>query len=462
MLGSFVGVRFRGEIHGTETTGHMNRILLTLAAAVVLPASGFCAEANWPQFRGLSAGVVEDAILPDAWSTTKNVAWAVEIPGRGWSSPIVWGERVFVTSAVSEADTETPKKGLYLGGNRDKPSDKTHRWMIYCIDLTTGKILWERLAHAGVPHHPLHIKNSYASETPVTDGQQVYAYFGNVGLYCYDMEGEPLWSKDLGSFKIRYNWGTASSPVLYEDKLFIQNDNDQQSFLIALDKKTGEQIWRVERDEKSNWATPYIWRNDQRTELITCGTGKVRSYGLDGKLLWELGGMSPIVIPTPLAGHGLLYVTSGYVGDKKRPIFAIRPGARGDISLRSGQSSNQYIAWCRPQGGPYNPSPIVYGDYLYVLYDRGLLSCYDARTGAEVYSRQRIAAGATAFTASPWANNGKLFCLSEDGDTFVIRAGPEFKVLGRNALNEMCMATPAAVRGSLIIRTLTKLYRIGN
>ncbi len=440
----------------------MNQILLTVAAAILLPASGARAQANWTQFRGSSAGVVEDVVLPDSWSTTENVAWTVEIPGRGWSSPIVWGERIFLTSAVSEADAEAPKKGLYLGGNRDKPSEKPHRWMVYCIDLATGKILWERLAHAGVPRHPLHIKNTYASETPVTDGQRVYAYFGNVGLYCYGMDGEPLWSKDLGSLKIRYNWGTAASPVLYEDKLFVQNDNDEQSFLVALDKKMGEQIWRVERDEKSNWATPYIWRNDQRTELITCGTGKVRSYDLDGRLLWELGGMSNIVIPTPLAEHGLLYVTSGYVGDKKRPLFAIRPGAQGDISLKDDQSSNQYIAWYQKQGGPYNPSPIVYGDYLYVLYDRGLLSCYDARTGDEVYSQQRIAAGARAFTASPWANDGKLFCLSEDGDTFVIQAGPEFKLLGRNALDEMCMATPAAVRGSLIIRTLTKLYRIRN
>jgi outer membrane protein assembly factor BamB len=194
--------------------------------------------------------------------------------------------------------------------------------------------------------------------------------------------------------------------------------------------------------------------------LITSGTGKVRSYDLDGKLLWELGGMSNIAIPTPFSEHDLLYITSGYVGDKKRPLFAIRPGAQDDISLEDDQSSNQYIVWCQKQGGPYNPTPIVYGDYLYVLYDRGTLNCYDARTGDEIYSKKKIAAGANAFTSSPWANDGKLFCLSEDGDTFVIQAGKDFKVLGCNKLNEMCMATPAAVRGSLIIRTLSKLYRI--
>ena len=439
----------------------MNQVFVVVAAAVTFLAPAVYAQVNWPQFRGPSAGFVEDVILPDTWSTTENIVWKTEIPGRAWSSPIVWGERIFVTSAVSEGDDEMPTKGLYLGGNREKPSDKTHRWMVYCIDMGSGEILWEQVAHRAVPRHPLHIKNTHASETPVTDGQRVYAYFGNVGLYCYDLDGKQLWSKEFASFKIRYNWGTAASPVLYDDKLFIQNDNDEQSFLVAMDKKTGEQIWRVQRDEKSNWATPYIWQNDQRTELITCGTGKIRSYDLEGKLLWELGGMSNIVIPTPLAKHGLLYVTSGYVGDKKRPLFAIRPGAEGDITLAENQAGSQYVAWCDKQGGPYNPSPIVYGDYLYVLYDRGFLSCYDAKTGDEVYSRQRIAAGATAFTASPWANDGKIFCLSEDGDTFIIQAGPEFKVLGKNALNEMCMATPAAIRGSLIIRTLSKLYRIG-
>jgi outer membrane protein assembly factor BamB len=438
----------------------MYRILLVMLTASFLLASDTLAEANWPQFRGASAGVVEDGILPTTWSTTENVAWTLEIPGRAWSSPIVWGDRVFVTSAVGGTDAEKPKKGLYFGGERDKPSDKIHRWMVYCIDFNSGKILWEKLAHQAVPKHSLHIKNTYASETPVTDGQRVYAYFGNYGLFCYDLDGRELWSKQFGSFKTRYNWGTAASPVLYKDRLYIVNDNDEQSFLIALDKKTGEQIWRVDRDEKSNWATPYIWENKQRTELITCGTGKVRSYDLDGKLLWELGGMSAIAIPTPFAEHGLLYITSGYVGDKKRPLFAIRPGARGDITLKDDQDSNQYIAWCQKQGGPYNPSPIVYGDYFYVLLDRGMLSCYDARTGSEIYSKKRIAAGANMFTSSPWANDGKIFCLSEDGDAFVIQAGTEFKVLGSSKLDEMCMATPAAVRGSLIIRTISKLYRI--
>jgi outer membrane protein assembly factor BamB len=241
--------------------------------------------------------------------------------------------------------------------------------------------------------------------------------------------------------------------------VFVVNDNDEKSFAVALDAKTGRQLWRVERDEKSNWATPYIWQNDQRTELITCGTKRVRSYDLDGKLLWELGGMSTIVIPTPFSKFGLLYVCSGYVGDKMRPVFAIKPGASGDISLKPGETNNAFIAWYQPVAAPYNPSPLIYGDNFYVLFDFGFLSCHDAHTGRPIYDKQRIRPeGNAAFTASPWAANGKIFALSEDGDTYVFAAGPEYKLLHKNSLDEMCMATPAIAGDRLLIRTLTKLY----
>jgi outer membrane protein assembly factor BamB len=423
------------------------------------------AQPNWPQFRGPHAGVVEDQVLPATWSPTENIAWAVEIPGRGWSSPIAWGDRIFVTTAVPEGDTEMPKKGLYLGGDRSIASDKVHQWKVYCLDANSGKVRWETVAHRGVPPYALHIKNSHASETPVTDGQRVYAYFGNVGLFCYDLDGQPLWSKKWGPFKTRANWGMAASPVLHEGRLYVINDNEEQSFLVALDARTGEQIWCVDRAEKSNWATPCLWQNDRRTELITSGTGKVRSYDLAGKLLWELPGTTKIAIPTPFAAEGLLYVTGGFVADRVRPLYAIRPGAAGDIALADDQSSNEAIVWCQRQAGPYNPTPIAYRGYVYVLYDRGTLSCFDAKTGKPVYNGLRIAPGANAFTVSPWANNGKLFCLSEDGDTFVIKAGPleaedALPVVGCNKLQEMCMATPAALQGRLLIRTLSRLYCI--
>lgn len=416
---------------------------------------------NWPQFRGPDAsGVCANSALPDTWSVVDGVEWKTPIPGRGWSSPIVWGKRIFVTTAIKEGgEVEPVKKGLYFGGNRPAPTE-VHRFLVYCLDLNSGKIVWGKEVHRGVPQHGHHLKNTLASETPVTDGERVYAYFGNVGLFCFDFAGAELWSKQWESVPTRFGWGTAASPVLHGERIYVVNDNDQQSFLVALDKKTGKQIWRVARDEKSNWATPYVWENEKRTEIVTPGTGKIRSYDLDGQLLWELGGMSSITIPTPFTEHGLLYVTSGYVLDRRKPLFAIRPGAVGDISLEDDQLGNEYVAWCQKQAGPYNPSPIVYGDYLYVLYDMGLFACYDAKTGDEVYGRRRIGPGARAFTASLWAYHGKLFCLSEEGDTFVIKAGPEFKLLGKNSLGELCMATPAIVSDGLIIRTESHLLRI--
>jgi outer membrane protein assembly factor BamB len=424
-------------------------------------ASVALAEANWPSFRGPSCGVVDDAVLPVSWSTTENVAWTVDVPGKGWSCPVVWDDKVFLTTVVSEGDVEASRKGLYLGGDRDMASGATHHWVVFCFDWASGRTLWQKAVHSGKPAQPVHIKNTYASETPVADGHRLYVYFGNVGVFCFDLDGEELWRKRLDPVKMRNNWGTAASPVLHGDQLFLVNDNDEASYLLALDAKTGEQRFRVGRDEKSNWVTPFVWENAQRTELVTCGTGKVRSYDLDGKLLWELGPMSVIAIPTPVARNGLLYLCSGFVADRRhRPIYAVRPGASGDLSPKKGTPPSEHLAWYHEFGGPYNPSPIAYGDHLYILYDRGMVSCYDARTGKPVYEQQRLADDARAFTASPWANDGKLFFLSEDGDTFVVQAGPEYKVLSRNALGEMCMATPAALRGSILIRTLTRLYRI--
>ena len=423
---------------------------------------GFAVAENWPQFRGPGArGVAEDPELPDSWSTTSSVNWKVDIPGDGWSSPVVWGNRIFVTSVIRDGQTEEPRKGLYFGGNRTEiPADK-HYWMVYCVDWETGEIVWKREAYQGRPQGSHHLKNTYASETPVTDGERVYAYFGNLGVFCYDMMGKLLWSKPSKPFKTRYGWGTAASPVIHQDRLYIVNDNDDQSFIVARDKRTGDELWRVDRDEGSNWATPLIWENELRTEIVAPGTNKVRSYDLEGTLLWEFAGMSSITIPTPFSAFGLLYISSGYVGDQLRPVYAVRPGASGDISLEQGETSSEFIVWSHSQAGPYNPSPLVYGDYYYTLLDRGFLTCHKARTGELVYDKVRIERGAGAFTSSPWAYNGKIFCLSEDGDTFVIEAGPEFKLIGKNSLDEMCMATPAISKGSLIVRTASQLYRIG-
>jgi outer membrane protein assembly factor BamB len=420
------------------------------------------AQDNWPQFRGPhSAGVASSADLPTVWGSSQGVRWKATLPGVAWSSPVIWGDRIFVTSAQSDIPQEAPKKGLYFGGDRLQPRDTNYRWELACINIDSGQLMWQRLARQGKPTSAIHIKNSYASETPVTDGERVYAYFGAAGLYAFDLEGKLIWEKDLGSYKTRFGWGTASSPVLDGDRLFVLNDNEEQSFVMALDKKTGKELWRVARDEKSSWSTPFIWRNRLRTEIITCATKRVRSYDPEsGKLLWELGGMSVICSPTPVATEDMLFVSSGYIMDQKRPLFAIKPGAAGDISLGDNETSNASIAWCQKLGGPYIPSPVLLDGRIYVLYDRGFFACFDAKSGVPVYDKQRIDPGATAFTASPWAYGNKIFCLSEDGDTFVIEAGPEYKLVGKNSLDELFMASPAISRDRLFLRGVDHLYCI--
>ncbi len=430
-------------------------------AILTIAAAGYGANNNWPQFRGPgSTGVIEDdPRLPDTWSQTENVAWKTEVPGMGWSSPVVWGDRIFLTSVSAAGAIEAPKKGLYFGGER-KVTPVEHRWIVYALDLKTGKVVWQNEVFKAVPAFTRHLKNSYASETPVTDGEHVYVYFGQVGLFCFDMKGKPVWNKKFDQVNTRYGWGTAASPVLHQGRLYLINDNDDKSYFMALDKKTGNVLWKVDRDEKTNWATPYVWENAKRTEIITPGTDKTRSYDLDGKLLWEFKGMSSIVIPTPFSKFGMLYLASGYVGDQNRPVYVVKPGASGDITMPKGQTSSEFVAWYLPQGGPYNPSPIIYGDIYYTLYDRGFLTAHDAKTGKEIYGKQRIDQATNAFTASPWAYNGKLFALSEDGDTYVMQPGTEFKVLRKNSLDEMSMATPAIANGNLIIRTASKVYCI--
>jgi outer membrane protein assembly factor BamB len=428
---------------------------------VVLVSSVWGARAdNWPQFRGANAaGVSGEGGLPAEWAADKNIRWKVPIPGVAWSSPIVWGDRVFVTTAASEKEPERPRPGLYFGGERPKPPDASFRWEVICLDAATGKMLWRKTAREGKPNTPVHLKNTYASETPVTDGARVYAYFGSAGLYCYDFAGELLWQKDLGTFKTRFGWGTASSPTIDADRLYVQCDSETDSFLVALDKQTGREVWRVPRDEKSSWSSPFLWQTKPRSELVTCGTNRVRAYDpASGKLLWELAGMSSIVSPTPFAANDLLYVSSGYVMDSKKPLFAIRPGGSGDLSLAGDATSNASIAWCQKQAGPYIPSPLVIGDYVYVLYDMGFFACYHARTGEPVYGKQRL--DSRNFTASPWSYGGKIFCLAEDGTAHVLQAGPEFKVLSKNSIPDMFMASPAIANGSLFLRSIGHLYCI--
>ena len=457
--------------HATTVT-----VLLTLLLSI---ATDGVAQ-QWPKFRGVNAGnIADDPALPDTWSETENVAWKIDIPGLSWSSPVVWDDHIFVTTAISAASDEEvqPIPGLYDPGehNGAVPAAGEHRWVVYDIDFETGAVRWARELHREVPTITRHLKNSYASETPVTDGERLYVYFGAIGMVAaLDFDGEVLWTKDTGTFNTMQAMATASSPALHEDRLYVLNDNTTQSFLTALDTATGEEVWRVDRQEGGQtWATPLVWENRLRTEIVTAASSRVRSYDLDGGLLWELGGMSLLTTPSPFTSHGLVYISSGYPGGALRPVYAIQPGAAGDISvyqevasgLQEGfpgtraYSQDDHVVWSYPLLGTYNTTALVYGDIYYTLLDRGFLTAHDAATGEEIYGRQRLEIG-NGFTASPWGYNGKIFLLSEDGDTFVVKAGPEFEILHKNSLSEMSLATPAVARGSLILRTQSKLYRI--
>jgi hypothetical protein len=427
-------------------------VLLVLMALMQSSAH----EPEWPQFRGPGAnGVSEVRGAPLQWSSTEHLVWKADVPGLGWSSPVVAGKKIFLTSVLRDGGDEEPQMGLYLGKSR--PGTSRH-WDALCYDLDSGRLLWQQELKKG-DAGAIHLKNSYASATPVTDGERLYVWFGDAGLYCLDLKGKVLWSAPaLGGFKTRNDWGSGASPVLSGDRLFLVNDNEEHSFVVALDKVTGRELWRRNREKETNWSTPFVWKNESRTELVVSATSRVVSYDLDGNELWSLRGMSSITIPTPFSAHGLLYVASGYFQDSKRPVYAIRPGGSGDLLSESSKST---VAWSLPAAAPYNPTPIVYGDQIYVLLDQGFLASYDARTGAEVYGKQRIDKGSGNFTSSPWACDGKIYCLSEKGETFVIQAGPTYKVLAKNPLQEACLSTPAIVGRTFILRTGKKLYRIG-
>lgn len=478
----------------------MNRILFTITLGMVAVAA--VGAADWPQFRGVGTGVSTETKLPSEWTAGQNVAWQVTVPGVAWSCPIVVGDKVIVTSAVAPGQPKPRGGGGFggggppggggfqpgggrPGGGRGAGPDKEYTWNVVCLDRATGKAVWSATAAVGKPKYGTHGSNTFASETPASDGERVFSYFGANGVViAHDLAGKELWKKEVGVYPMQNGWGCSSSPVVYDGKVFVQCDNEEKSFLVAFDAKTGDEKWRVSRTERTNWSTPYIWKTKDRTDLVVGGSGKVRGYNpADGKVVWELAVGGGQANASPTGDDERLYFGTGMGGGRPaggapggggRPggggagggvgmgtLFAIKAGATGDISLKAGETSNAGVAWAAPRAAPGAASPVVYDGYVYTLERQGgQVSCFDAKTGQPAYSKERIP-NAKAFWASPWAHGGQIFCLDEDGVTHVIKAGPTFEVVRKNTLGkDVFWSSPAVAGGTVILRGVDGLFCI--
>jgi outer membrane protein assembly factor BamB len=442
------------------------------AVAVVAVATGAMAgeprpAAHWPSFRGPHAtGIAEGFALPTTWDvpSSKEVSWKTPLPGLGHSSPVIWGDRVFVTTAIGGTADPELKVGMY--GDVTPAEDQTvHQFKVLALDRRTGAILWERTAHQGVPRTKRHPKSSHANATPATDGRHLAVFFGSEGLYVYDLDGRLLWKKDLGVLEAAFfampeaHWGFASSPIIHDGAVIVLADVLNGSFLAAFDVDDGAELWRARREGVPTWGTPTIHADASRAQVIVNGFRHIGGYDAKtGRSLWRLSGGGDIPVPTPFVAQGLIFVSGAHGGPA--PLFAIRTSAEGDISLGPGESSNAHIAWSQSRGGSYIPTPIVYGDLLYVCRDLGVLSAHQATTGAKLYEERLGGSGAT-FSASAVAGDGKLYFTSELGDVYVVAAGAPHRLLAKNAMGEVTMATPAISEGRLVFRTRGHLVAIG-
>lgn len=439
-----------------------SRISITLILSLFvcnLALTSNAAPASWPQWRGPSGqGVSTEKNLPSAWTPTKNIKWKAAIPGRGHSSPIVWGNRVFVTTAIEGEVVPGAKAAKHMLDNKEfvHPdsigANRKHSFKVICLDSESGKVLWEQTAFEGTPYDDRHRKSSYAASTPATDGTNVYAFFGSEGLYAYDMKGKLTWKADLGKLG-NLGMGTGTSPIVYDNLVIVQFDeeNGEASFIAGIDKKTGREVWRTARKIQVSWSTPLLVSTAKRAELITSGTESIVSYDpKTGAELWRHKGVESNAIPSPVAAGDLVFLSAGYPA---KVAMAITLGGSGDLG--------EAVVWKYQKGTAYVPSPILYGDYLYLTSDRGILTCLDAKTGEVKYEGGRVPVPAS-FTASPIAFDGKILLTSEDGDTFVIKAGPKHEVITTNSVGEPVYASPAVADGNIFIRGERNLYCIGS
>lgn len=479
------------------------RSFIRSAAAFALTAGALAGPVEWGQWRGDGTGVSTVRNLATEWSATKNVCWSVPVPGYGWSCPVVADGKIFLTTAITERQQAPLRQGP--GGGEPAP-DAVFRWEVHCLDGATGRTLWKQVAAEHKPAIGTHLSNTYASETPVTDGERIYAYFGAAGVFAYDLAGKLVWSKNLGAHRTFSNWGSSSSPVLDGERLFVLCDNEEQSFLVALDRKSGRELWRERRDEKSTWATPVVWRNSHRTEIVAMGVGYIRSYDPGtGRELWRLASERQLARPgatvdtlretspraggdgsavggperggaggrgklssggcksTPVANREMIFVGCApkFPGYELGPMWAVKAGASGNISVKAGEATSAGVAWYRYGAGPHFSSALLHEGRLYVFpaHERGVLSCFDAATGATVYEGELP--GNAGFKASPWLAAGRIFCTDQRGATFIVEEGSHFQLFGKNALGELTWASPALAEEAMYQRTVERLYCIG-
>ncbi len=440
--------------------------LIAIALCICLSLAAGVPAQNWPSFRGRNAsGIADGTHAPIVWDAEKsiNLLWKSPIPGLGHSSPVVWGDRVFVTTAITSSDRDEFTHGLTQSVS-SASDDSKHFWRVYCLSKKTGRILWERTAYEGAPRVKRHVKASHANSTPATDGKYVVVMFGAQGFYCYDVQGKLLWKQDLGvldggwSSDPGSHWGFGSSPIIYKHLVIVQCDSQKNSFIAAYNLKDGKRVWFTPRDEDTSWSSPTIYEGKARDELIACGTRYYRGYDpLTGKELWRLADGADVKIPTPVVTGDMIFLGGGS-SHMQRVFYAVRPGANGDIALPAAAGVEGHIVW-QNRAVPHVLTPIVYGDFLYVCADNGVLSQYSVKTG-EFVNRERLGGRGSSFSASPVAADGKLYFTSEDGEVFVVRAGVQYELLSTNAIGEVVMATPAISDGILLVRGQHHLFAV--